>query len=59
MERKTDRREYLAEYDKQNTRQIKLKLNTRTDADVLEQLDRQKNIQGYIKQLIRNDIKQG
>ena len=43
-------------YDKTNTKQIKMKFNLRTDADILTQLKHQKNVQGYIKQLIRADI---
>ena len=46
-----------ARYDAANTRQIKLKLNTKTDADILDLLDRLDNIQGYIKNLIRQDMK--
>lgn len=46
-----------ARYDAANTRQIKLKLNTKTDADILGFLDRLENIQGYIKGLIRQDMK--
>lgn len=45
-----------ARYDAQHTRQIVLKLNRRTDADILRKLDEQPNKQGYIKQLIRADI---
>lgn len=45
-----------ARYDAANTRQIKLKLNTKTDADILGFLDRLENIQGYIKGLIRQDM---
>lgn len=44
-------------YDKANTRQIKLKLNLKTDADILEKLDSVGNKQGYIKELIRKDLK--
>ena len=44
-------------YDHGHTRQIKLKLNTGTDADILERLDGEPNKQGYIKGLIREDIK--
>ena len=51
--------DYIRRYDAENTRQVKLKLNVKTDADVLEQLDRQENVQGYIKKLIREDMKQG
>jgi len=43
-------------YDKQHTKQIALKLNKKTDADVLARLGRVGNMQGYIKKLIREDI---
>ena len=46
-----------ARYDAANTRQIKLKLNTKTDADILDLLDSLDNVQGYIKSLIRQDMK--
>ena len=45
-----------AKYDKANTRQIHLKLNRRTDADVIKALDNAESKQGYIKRLIRADI---
>lgn len=44
-------------YDAQNTAQIKLKLNLNTDADILEQLAKVGNKQGYIKELIRRDLR--
>lgn len=44
-------------YDKKNTRRVTLKLNLKIDADILEQLDSTGNMQGYIKELIREDIK--
>lgn len=46
-------------YDQHNTKVITFKFNKTTDADILEQLERQDNRQGYIKQLIRNDIMGG
>ena len=45
-----------AEYDAENTRQVHLKLNRRTDSDVLEKLDNVPSKQGYIKELIRADL---
>lgn len=48
-----------AKWDAANTRQIKLKLNLKTDADILSKLDSVENTQGYIKGLIRDDIKKG
>lgn len=44
-------------YDKANTVQVKIKLNLKTDSDILEALERSGNKQGYIKELIRNDLK--
>ena len=47
-------KEASARYDAKNTVQIKLKLNKKTDADILEWLDGCGNKQGFIKDLIRN-----
>lgn len=43
-------------YDASNTVQIKMKLNRKTDADILARLDAVGNKQGYIKRLIRADM---
>ena len=45
-----------AQYDKNNTKRLQCKFNLKTDADVLMRLDQVPNKQGYIKQLIRDDI---
>lgn len=45
-----------AKFDKENCRRLQLKLNLRTDADILAQLDKQPSMQGYIRALIRADI---
>ena len=50
-QRKAQRR-----YDARNTRQVHIKLNLRTDKDVLEKLDEVHSKQGYIKRLIREDL---
>lgn len=39
-------------YNEKHTKQIKLKLNLETDADILEKLESELNMQGYIKSLI-------
>lgn len=44
-------------YDRENTTRINLKLNNKTDADIIHHLETVPNMQGYIKNLIRNDIK--
>lgn len=44
-------------YDKYNTRQIILKLNTKTDADIIGKLDNAGNKQGYLKDLVRANLR--
>lgn len=46
-----------AKYDAANTKQIKMKLNIKTDADILKKLAEVENVQGYIKDLIRKDLR--
>ena len=43
-------------WDRNNTKQVKLKLQNNTDRDILAVLDRIGNKQGYIKRLIRDDL---
>lgn len=47
----------VAKYDAANTTQLHFKLNNKTDADILKHLKTCKNKQGYIKELIRRDMK--
>lgn len=46
-----------AKYDKEHTVGFYVKLNKVSDADVIEKLKTVENRQGYIKELIRNDIR--
>ena len=46
----------VKKYDAANTKQVHLKLNKVTDADILAHLERMENVQGYIKRLIREDM---
>jgi len=46
----------VAKYDAAHTKQIKMKLNIKSDQDIIEKLEEVENIQGYIKRLIREDI---
>ena len=48
--------QYNIQYAKENTRRIALSLNKNTEADMIEYLETVKNINGYIKQLIREDM---
>lgn len=43
-------------WSKKNTKGLYLKLNKSTDADIISWLSGIPNKQGYIKELIRNDI---
>lgn len=47
-----------ARYDRDNIVRLSMKLNKKTDADVLKKLDSVSSKQGYVKSLIRNDIEQ-
>ena len=52
--------EIQAKYDKEHTKRYGLKLNLKTDSDIIEKLDAVKSgegVQGYIKGLIREDLK--
>ena len=44
-------------YDKSHTKSVLLKLNLASDADILTRLDEVNNKQGYIKNLVRDDIR--
>lgn len=49
-------RAYIAEYDRNNTTMVSLHLVREKDADIIQELERSGNRQGYIKELIRRDI---
>lgn len=44
-------------YDKQNTKQFLIKLNIKTDADIIGKLDSIGNKQGYLKDLVRDNMR--
>ena len=47
---------YNTDYQKENIVQITLKINSKTDADLIGFLNTKENKQGYIKDLIRKDM---
>lgn len=59
MPESLSRKQYKTAWDGANTKQIKIKLNIRTDADILDHLEKTENVQGYLKALIREDMKRG
>lgn len=44
-------------WDRENTVVVTMKLNKKTDADILKKLKSVDSKQGYIKELIRADLK--
>lgn len=48
-----------AKYDSENTKRMSFKFNLKHDADILHKFAEVGNVQGYIKSLIREDIKKG
>ena len=50
-----------AKYQANNTVQFSLKMNKRTDADIIEKFNHEKQsgdgLQGYVKKLVRDDLK--
>ena len=55
----TPRTKAANKYHKEHCRKYCLCLNKDTDADVIAMIDSQENKQGYLKRLIRQDIKGG
>jgi len=55
--KKMNKTKYDLAYQKDNIKQVKFTLNKNTDQDVIAHLDKQKNKNGYLKELIRKDIK--
>lgn len=45
-----------AKYDAANTTRFGIKLNNKTDADIIQKLQSVDSMQGYIKALIRADM---
>lgn len=52
-------KEHQAKYKAAHVRRYVLAANDRTDADIIARLESVGNKQGYIKQLIRDDIARG
>jgi hypothetical protein len=49
--------EAVKRYNAKNVKQVKMNLNRKTDADIIAALEAAPNVQGYIKELIRADLK--
>ena len=55
-QRSEAQKQYEKRYAAANTRFVGLKLNHKTDADILAKLESVDNMQAYIKQCIRADL---
>lgn len=49
----------IDKYDREHTRRYMLKVNKKTEPEIYARMEAQENRQGYIKDLIRRDIKRG
>lgn len=44
----------IDEWQKKNIKRVVIKLNKRTDADIIQELGQKESVQGYIKEAIRD-----
>lgn len=51
--------EYVNEFQKANYKAVNIRLHKEYDKDIIEHLEKQKNKQGYIKEVLREKIEQG
>lgn len=56
MSTREARRRAEKKYQAENTKLLQIRLNFRTDQDILDKLSAEKSMSGYVKKLIRNDI---
>lgn len=48
----------INKFNKEKTKSVQLRLNLKTDKDIIKKLDSVPSKMGYIKQLIRKDIEE-
>lgn len=59
MSTREARRRAEKKYQAVNTKLLQIRLNFRTDQDILDKLSEEESMSGYVKRLIRDDIKEG
>lgn len=47
----------VRKYQAENTKLLQIRLNFRTDQDILAKLSAEESMSGYVKKLIREDIR--
>ena len=53
------RAEYMVRYVRNNMCRFELRLNKHRDSELIEHLNNQESINGYLRQLVENDMKKG
>lgn len=56
MSTRDARRRAVRKYQAANTKLLQIRLNFRTDQDILDKLSAEESLNGYVKKLIRDDI---
>lgn len=49
-------KDYFLRYQEKTIKQVSLKLNRNTEKELIEWIEKKKNVQGYIKDLITEDM---
>lgn len=57
MSTREARRRAEKKYQAANTKLLQIRLNFRTDQDILDKLSTEESMSGYVKRLIREDIR--
>lgn len=57
MSTREARRRAARKYQAANTKLLQIRLNFRTDQDILDKLSAEESMSGYVKKLIREDIR--
>lgn len=57
MSTREARRRAEKKYQSVNTKLLQIRLNFRTDQDILDKLSTEESMSGYVKRLIREDIR--
>jgi len=52
-----NKRKYITDYNRANMKDVVVHINKKTESDILEHLEMVPNKNGYIKSLIREDIR--
>lgn len=52
-----DQRAYNDQYQKDHIKQVKFKLNKNLDADLIDWIESQENVNAYLKRLVSEDMK--